>query len=145
MTSTPKTYRADTVTRAETSTNPLPWREITFPQAISRALDELRVEAGRKAIAPYFDGRDGREVAETTVSRWITEPHRFPAHCLPVLVSLHANFRKFIFENLTARMNDSAEIVKRLSPKAAEEYRQVLEERFLDAAYGGPGRPGERE
>lgn len=139
---TPKTYAWSTVTP---DTKALPWGGLALPCAISRALAELRDEAGRKAIAPYFDGRDGREVAETTVSRWITEPFRFPAHCLPVLVSLHPAFRQFIFENLTARMNDSASIVKRLSPSAAEEYRRALEERFLDAAFGGPGRAGERE
>lgn len=139
MASTPKNYAGGTVTGTTIS---LPWRELSFPLAISRALTELRDQDGRKALAPNFDGRDGREVAETTVSRWITEPHRFPAHCLPVLVALHPAFRQFLFEHLAARMVAPAEIVKGLSKTAAAEYEKLLADRFLDMAYG-PGRKGE--
>lgn len=96
--------RGHTVTQGETAA---PWRDLTFPQAIARALDELRSEAGRKALAPLFDGRDGREVAETTVSRWISEPTRFPAHCLPARVRLGAPVRALRKENRMARLFSS--------------------------------------
>lgn len=138
---TPKGYPGHSVTSGETG---LLWRDLTFPQAISRALDELRANDSRKALAPLFDGRDGREVGETTVSRWVTEPTRFPAHCLPVLVARHPQFRQFLFEHLAARMVTPAEVLNGLSPKAAEEYQRLMEERMRDAAFGGPNRMGER-
>jgi len=125
-----------TVTTGESA---LPWRDLTFPQAISRALSELKGENGRKAIAPYFDGRDKREVAETTVSRWITEPTRFPAHCLPVLVAVHEGFRSYLFQHMAARMTTPAEMMKRLSPATAKEYEKAFDEQMRRIAFGQGG------
>lgn len=139
MSSRPKTSAGLTVTSGETK---LPWRDLTFPQAISRALNELREASSRKEIAPLFDGRDGRSVAETTVSRWVGEPTRFPAHCLPVIVARHEPFQAHVFRYLGAQMIAPPEILKKLSPSAAKEYQKALEEQMRRMAFG-PGGAGE--
>jgi len=114
----------------------------SLAQAIASALKRLQVERGGKNLAGSFDGREGKEVAESTVSRWIGEPARFPAVFLPVLVELDEAFRVHVFQILAQRMTSPASVVREMSPKAAEEYRRVLDERFRRAAFG-PGGAGE--
>ena len=124
----------------KTSEPPLPWHLLSLPEAISRGLHELvhgdgkREPLGEKTVAGHFDGKDGREVAGSTVSRWITEPTRFPAHCLPTLAALHAEFRGYVFGYLAVRLVSPGEVMSALSPSAAKEYEKVVVEQC------GPGR-----
>lgn len=116
----------------------------TLGQAISAALKRQQAKQGGKELAGYFDGRDGKEVADSTISRWIGKPDRFPAVMLPVLVGLDKEFRAQLFQLLGASFSVPSDIIRELSPEAAAEYQKVLERRFLDACYGGPNRLGER-
>lgn len=131
---TRKGYSATTVKAGETA---LPWHLMSLPDAIRRALGELIEGAnrgkrdeipalGEKALASHFDGKDSREVAGSTVSRWRTEPTRFPAHCLPTLIALHPQFRSFVFGHLAVRMVPSSEVLSAMKPEAAREYERVV-------------------
>ena len=111
---------------------------ISFPQSISQALRRLQQELGGKNLASHFDGRDGREVAESTLSRWISEPTRFPAHILPVLVEMDGPFRAQVFALLTARLAVPEELMRRLSPEAAEQVARVTESLIVEEV--SPGR-----
>ena len=110
----------------------------SFPQAIAEAISRLQHERGAKDLAQYFDGREGRQVAVSTISRWISEPHRFPAVFLPVLVELDPELRAFVFQHLAGRMVVSPEIQSRLSPGVAAELAKVQHALFLEEI--APGR-----
>lgn len=112
----------------------------TFPQSISSALRRLQVERGGKDLASCFDGREGKEVAESTLSRWIADPSRFPAILLPVLVELDGPFRSLIFGMLAARSATPEAVMQRLSPEAADEVGRAYQGIILEEAAGGPGR-----
>lgn len=119
---TPRNRRSD-FTAADATVN-------TFAQAITESLARLQRMHGGKEIAAWFDGRDGAEVATSTVSRWISEPRRFPALFLPVLVERDALFRAYVFEHLVARISAPSNIVEHLSASAADEYRRVVAEQL---------------
>lgn len=120
------------------STKAIP--QATFPQSISSALRRLQVERGGKDLASCFDGREGKEVAESTLSRWIADPSRFPAILLPVLVELDGPFRSLIFGMLAARSATPEAVMQRLSPEAADEVGRAYQGIILEEAAGGPGR-----
>lgn len=93
----------------------------TLGSCIAASLTRLRAERGGKSLAACFDGREGKEVAESTVSRWIADPGRFPAVFIPVLVEIDAPFRGQIFGMLAARAATPEAVMGRLSAGAAAE------------------------
>jgi hypothetical protein len=132
-------YAAEPVNERRTLlTGPIPAH---FGVAIAAALKDLQRDLTGKNLSDYFDGREGKSVAESTISKWIAEPHRFPAVMLPVLATLHPGFRSQLFQLLGAAFSVPAEIARELSPEASAEYQRILEKKFLDAVYG-PGRAG---
>lgn len=120
-----KSYPGDTVKNGETA---LP----SLAQAISASVKRLQIEHQGKGLAPYFDGREGKPVAESTVSRWISEPDRFPAIFLPTLVELDPALRATVLRTLTASLATDAAISSRLSAKAAGEYRAAVERLIVE-------------
>lgn len=114
-----------------------------FAQAIAESLARLQSAHGGKALAAHFDGREGREVACSTVSRWISEPTRFPAVFVPVLAELDPAFRAYVVRSLFTSELVAAVQDPHALGKDAEALRRKLERQFLDLAYG-PGRMGER-
>lgn len=105
----------------------LPSGSLTFGEAISGAVKRLRDEhGGLKVVAGFFDGRAGKEVAESTVSRWTTEPDRFPALLIPILVEISPWFRAYVFQHIAARMTVPAEVVKRMDAKTADAYSRAV-------------------
>lgn len=96
-------------------------------RAIAASLDRLRGPDGNKSIAHHFDGREGEPVANSTISRWIKKPRRFPGVFVPVLVELDAEFRIDVFRILTGSLVTDDAVMKRLSAKAAGEYRDAVE------------------
>ncbi len=121
---------------------PLPMAAATLSACISASLTRLRSERGGKGLAECFDGRDGEEVAESTISRWIAKPRRFPAVFLPVLVELDAPFRSQIFQMLVARAATPEAVMQRLSPEAAAEVGRAYESLIVEEI--GPGKWGRR-
>lgn len=113
---------------------------VTFGQAVSASLRRLQAEHGGKSLVDHFDGREGEEVAQSTLSRWISEPRRFPAVFLPTLVELDPLFRAQAFRLLTASLATDAAVVERMSAKAADEYRQAVEAVIVEQV--APGRWG---
>jgi len=126
----------------------LPYASPSFGQAIKYSLEELRdgyscpegkvPGLGGKGVAALFDGREGQEVAESTVSRWISEPERFRAVLLPVLVEASPSFRSFVFQHIAARMTVPAVIARRMKPAAADEMARAVQSVIVEEA--GPGR-----
>lgn len=113
---------------------------VTAGQAISASLRRLQAEYGGKSLVDHFDGRDGEEVAQSTISRWISEPRRFPAVFLPTLVELDPVFRGEVFQILTASLATDSAVVERMSTKAADEYRHAVEAVIVEQV--APGRWG---
>jgi hypothetical protein len=77
-------------------------------QAISASLKRLQLQDGGKALAPLFDGRDGKAVAETTV-----------------------------FQHLASRMTAPADLLRGLPPKVAAEVAKVQERLVLEQVAPG--------
>lgn len=59
----------------------------SLPDAIRNAVRLAQRELGGKALGDYFPGPTGRPASKATISRWISEPYRFPAVHLPALAS----------------------------------------------------------
>ena len=115
----------------------------TFPQAISRALEDLRLPVERGGIGVTrlcrcFDGREGETVAESTISRWISEPRRFPLLFGPVLMELHPGFRANAFRYLSATFVTPERVISRLSGPAARQVQEAVRALWVEEA--GPGR-----
>lgn len=68
--------------------------QISMGQSIADALKELQQDLGGDVLSGFFDGREGKEVAQSTVSRWISRPDRFPAVFVPILCELSAGFQR---------------------------------------------------
>lgn len=116
---------------------------MAFGQAIADALRRIQRAKGGASAAALFDGREGKEVAESTLSRWIGDPSRFPAVFLPVLVEYDTEFRAYVFQHIAARMIQPAQIAEQLTPQAREEYERARDELTRRIWYG-PGGLGER-
>jgi hypothetical protein len=110
---------------------------VTLSQSITASLRRLQGDLGGKTLAGHFDGRDGAEVAESTISRWISEPRRFPAIFLPALVEMDATFRGEVLRLLTASLATHEAVSARLSSKAATEYRAVVERLMVEEVKPG--------
>ena len=117
--------------------------QVALSQAVAEALKQAQRERGGKSIAPFFDGREGKEVAESTISRWIGDPWRMSILYTEPLVRLQPAFGVYLFRSMPVWMGTDAEVVVKLSPGAREEYIRLMEERTLDAVYGH-NRMGER-
>lgn len=68
--------------------------QMSAGQAIAAALRALQADLGGKELAGHFDGAEGKEVAQSTVSRWIHRPDRFPAVFIPILCELSPSFQR---------------------------------------------------
>lgn len=108
----------------------------SMAQAVSASLAWLQGEHYGKSLATYFDGRDGKEVAESTLSRWISEPSRFPAVFVPVLAELDPEFRSYLLRSLFVGDLVAAVVTTETPPEAADAIRREMESRFLDQVYG---------
>jgi len=113
-------------------TDPAP----SMAQAIAESLARLQRSLGGKSLVSYFDGREGAEVAQSTLSRWISEPRRFPAVFVGVLAELDPAFRAYLVGALF--VSDLVGAVTSHETPAAETdaLRHRIERRFLDLAYG---------
>ena len=117
----------------------------TLAQLLSESIGRLQHELGGKVLAGYFDGREGAEVAESTISRWKSEPRRFPAIFLPTLLELDPVFRREVLRLLMARLVAPAELldfVAEKDPRAAATLAQAHEE-IIRRVLFGPGGRGE--
>lgn len=93
----------------------------SFALALSDAIRRCQRERGGKDLATFFDGIEGTEVAESTISRWISEPRRFSAIYLPILVEIDAPFRAQVMEFLFARMVTPEALMERIGESARRE------------------------
>ena len=107
-------------------------------QAISRALVSLQTVHGAKEVASWFDGRGGKEVALSTVSRWISRPDRFPATFLPVLVQAYPPLGRHLMRHLPIWLGIPDRVVTSLPPEQAEQVQREFERLVVEEV--GPGR-----
>lgn len=116
-------------------------------QAISASLERLMVRFdGLKNLVEYFDGREGKAVAKSTVSQWMSDPGRFPAVFVPTLVELDPVFRSQVLRLLVARSVSQDDVVRAAaarSPEAGQITADAFEE-VARRAWFGPGGMGER-
>lgn len=120
----------------KTGERPLP----SLGQALSESLRGLQARLGGKTLASYFDGRGGKEVAISTVSRWISDPTRFPLVFGPVLAELDPTFRTRAIKALFASELSTPEVLSRISPAAATEYQRAVQAVVLEEI--APGKWG---
>lgn len=92
-----------------------------FDDVVREALLDLRREYGGARLASFFDGKANAEVAESTVSMWISGQRQFPAANLPTLIELAPDFARAIVPLLFACLTSPAAILAELSPGARAE------------------------
>lgn len=109
-------------TRSTGVVNPRePAKTRDFDEVVREALLDLRRIHGGGKLASFFDGKAGREVAESTVSMWISGQRQFPAANLPTLVELAPDFARAIVPLIFACLTSPAAILAELSPGARAE------------------------
>lgn len=99
----------------------------TVGATISDSLRRLQDLRGGKDLATYFDGRENRQVAVTTISRWISTPRRFPAIFVPVLAELDPQFRAEFTQAMFASSLVPAQVMDKLPAEARQAFRRVIE------------------
>lgn len=66
----------------------------------TEALERQGFKRGLKEFASYFDGATGSEVAKSTVSRWMSEPTRFPFWAALELARMDETFARHVLDFL---------------------------------------------
>lgn len=116
--------------------------QLTLAQAVSDSLRSLQARFGAKSLAEFLDGREGQEVAVSTVSRWISCPRRFPSVFLLALAELDPVFARRFLHLLLARLAGATELLAELDPRIAATVAAAQEE-MLRRILHGPGGRGE--
>jgi hypothetical protein len=117
--------------------------DLTLSAAIGDSIDALcRQHGGQKNVADLFVGKGGGAVDRTTISKWGSDPHRFPAPFVLILAKHDPVFRNVLVQSLRLLEEAESDLVKSLSPQAQAEVRAVSDDMLRRWAYG-PGGAGE--
>ena len=109
-------------------------------QMVSEALIRQQARLGGKNLAEYFDGREGQAVAKSTISRWISEPRRFPHVFALTLAELDPEFGREQLRIWVARLAGSDRVLLESDPAAAAVVAAAREEALRRILYGPGGR-----
>ena len=66
----------------------------------AEALERQAFRRGLKELASFFDGSNGHEVAKSTISRWQSEPTRFPLWASLELARMDEEFARALLNFL---------------------------------------------
>lgn len=114
---------------------------LSLPQQVAHSLQGLQAQHGGKNLAEFFDGREGRQVAQSTISRWIADPVRFSATFQPVLVELDPSFGLYLLRSVPVWMGLDRQVLEQLPRQTADEVRSAYERVLLEQIGPWKGTP----